>query len=151
MLELTIPKFDELRSVYGSPRLVWLRTLVNVPSALTCNRSVIVNDLLRPVERFTSPGPSTEPLGALPKRPIGSGWGPEPLPVRHGFPTAQVLSPGQPKAEELIQLRRPLPVGFVLTPVTLSAYGLRWPGSQPAAVVVSPEPVPEGSSCPGEK
>src|SRR5438067_9457057 len=78
MLLLTMPTSEELRSVYGSPRLVWLRTLVNVPSALSRTRSVRVKVLLRPADRLTSPGPSITPLGELPKRPMGSGCGPDP-------------------------------------------------------------------------
>src|SRR5579864_9595306 len=100
MALLTMPKLDAPRLLLGSLRLMWLRTLVKVPSALTCKRSVMVNVLLTPAERLTSPGPSTTPFPALPKRPMGSGCGPDPLPVRQGLPSDHVLSPGQLKRSE---------------------------------------------------
>src|SRR5215469_6387556 len=125
MVLLTIPTFGELRSVYGSPRLVWFSTLVNVASPLTRTRSVMEKVLLTPAERLNSPGPSITPFGELPKRPIGNGCGPAPLPVRQGLPTVHVLSPGQVNPAPLIQFRRPCPRGVVLAPATRSAYWLR--------------------------
>src|SRR5579863_1202687 len=83
------PKLGELMLMLGSPRLMWLRTLVAVPSALKWTRSVRAKLLLTPVERLTKPGPSTEPTWVLPKRPMGSGTGPEPLPVVQGVPEVQ--------------------------------------------------------------
>ncbi len=103
------PKLDELRFMFGSPRFVWFNTLVNVPSALILNRSVIVNDLLKPADRLKSPGPSTDPTWLLPKRPMGNGCAPsgasvsgsKPAPVVQGAPRVQVESPGHAKAAAL--------------------------------------------------
>src|SRR5580698_3716960 len=111
-LDETRPKLGELTSIFGSPRLVWLRTLVKVPSKRTWSRSVIEKLLLKPADRLTSPGPSTEPTWLLPKRPIGSGFGLNaapvaglnPEPVVQLVPIVQVGSPGQAKAAPLIQL-----------------------------------------------
>src|ERR1035438_9786089 len=110
MLEETSPKLLELRSILGSPRLVWLSTLVNVPSNLIWSLSVMEKLLLRPAERLIRPGPSTEPTWLLPKRPIGNGLGLngapvsglKPAPVVHALPGVQVESPGQAKAEPLV-------------------------------------------------
>src|ERR1700722_15199517 len=94
MVLVISPKLALLMLVSGSPRLVWLRTLVKVPSARRRTRSVMGKVLLRPVERLIVPGPTTEPTCALPKRPIGlgtglSGWpvvGSKPAPVVQGVP-----------------------------------------------------------------
>src|SRR5579883_251596 len=80
------PKLGELMFMLGSLRLVWLRTLVKVPSARSLSRSVMEKVLLRPAERLTVPGPTTEPTWAFPKRPMGLGTGPEPLPVVQAVP-----------------------------------------------------------------
>src|SRR5580704_17416390 len=76
MVLVTRPNVDELRSISGSLRLVWLSTLVNVPSTRSLNRSVSEKVLLTPEERLTSPGPTTEPTSLLPNRPMGNGTGP---------------------------------------------------------------------------
>ena len=103
--------------MFGSPRLVWFNTFVNVPSAFSLNRSVIKNVLLSPDDRLNKPGPSTEPTSLFPKRPIGRGTGPVPEPVVHGLPTVQLGSPGQANAAAFVQFRRFLPAGLTLTPV----------------------------------
>jgi len=106
MLLETRPKLLELRSMLGSPRLVWLRTLVNVPSKRTWSRSVMEKLLLSPADRLTRPGPSTEPTWLLPKRPMGRGLGLNgapvsglnPAPVVQALPGVQVESPGHANA-----------------------------------------------------
>lgn len=100
------PKVGFEMSRAGSARLVWLSTLVKVPSARRRTVSVMAKVLLRPVERLTVPGPMMEPTGALPKRPMGRGTGPEPEPVVQEVPGVQVGLPGQTKEALLIQLER---------------------------------------------
>ncbi len=80
---------------FGSPRLVWLSTLVNVPSRRKLIRSVMGKTLLRPDDRLTVPGPTMEPTPALPNRPIGLGNGPVPLPVVQAVPGTHPGYPGQ--------------------------------------------------------
>src|ERR1700757_3711437 len=131
--------------MFGSLRLVWFSTLVNVPSALSLSRSVIENVLLSPAGRFPAPGPTTEPTCAFPNRPIGFGTGPEPLPVVHAVPGVQFGYPGQVKAPGLSQWRRVRLAGVELTPATISGCWLRWPPSKPETVPFKPDPVPDGS------
>jgi hypothetical protein len=112
---------------------------------LILKRSVTGIVLLRPEDRLTRPGPSTEPTWLLPKRPIGNGTVPVPLLVVQAEPGVQAELPGQVNALALLQLKRFLPAGLMLTPATRSGCCVRWPRSKPPAAPLSPEPVPEGS------
>src|SRR3954466_2931744 len=106
----------------GLPRLVWLRMLVNVPSARSETRSVITKLLLRPVERLTVLGPTTEPFWKLPNRPMGARSPVRPRPVVQLVPELQAALPGQAKAALLNQPAAERFVGVVLTPTTRSTF-----------------------------
>lgn len=87
--ELMVPKLPDAMLRFGSPRLVWFRTLVNEAPAFRRILSVIAKALLSPVLRLTVPGPTTTPTPELPKRPIGACVEEGSPPMSQGFPGAQ--------------------------------------------------------------
>ena len=132
------PKLGWVTSSTGSARLVWLRTLVKVPSARTRRDSAIAKDLLRPEERLTVPGPRRSPMLSVPKRPMGR----EPTPTSQVATEAKPAWPGQERASLLNQWLRSWRLLLAL-PVRSG----RWL-APPTKV---PEPVPEGSIAPAGK